>query len=456
VRKTSFIDNLSIKFRNRFGDFVWYSLLLFIVLRICDLVNAFIGIWLVPRYVQQSELGAVLPLLQLSSLFGLPISVLVLTFKKFINQYQVVGDLGKLKSMLRSFLISSIAMFFVGVMSASLVMPLFFERIRIAKGSLGTLIIATAILSTVSPVFMDSLQSLKKFKAITIIHFFSAPLRLLVMLITMPIRALSGYMLGQAAPPLFQICAAWWALKKDFGTKVKAVAFWSDDKPRILKYMMGNFIFLSVATVTSTVFMTVLRQRLPDVESAAYYMISRFAELGTYVGLTVSYVMFPYVAEHHATGTEDSSIVWKASLSTLLFGCVCSVFFWLCGDKIFSLTSLWSPYIPYVNDLALLCLALSFIATLGCLNNYEVAMSRFSFMFITAPVLILQSLIAVCFSGYEFFRGKLPDFVVDWIAGCNFATLRNMILFMLICNVIMTVGCALLTYCNSKQGTGNV
>ena len=50
------------KLHARLGDFWWYSLMLFCACRAADLLNAFVGLWLVPKYVDPSELGAVQPL----------------------------------------------------------------------------------------------------------------------------------------------------------------------------------------------------------------------------------------------------------------------------------------------------------------------------------------------------------------------------------------------------------
>ena len=45
----------------RCGDLWWYALLLFVAQRFGDAINMFVGMWLVPKYVPQNELGAVLP-----------------------------------------------------------------------------------------------------------------------------------------------------------------------------------------------------------------------------------------------------------------------------------------------------------------------------------------------------------------------------------------------------------
>jgi len=68
------------KLENRLGPLWWYTIILFIAQRFGDVLNAFIGLWLVPRYVPQEELGAVLPLSQVGGVLallvrGMPFSV---------------------------------------------------------------------------------------------------------------------------------------------------------------------------------------------------------------------------------------------------------------------------------------------------------------------------------------------------------------------------------------------
>ena len=57
-----FAVGLMRKCRARLGDLWWYALLLFAAQRVGAVINMFVGLWLVPKYVPKSELGAVLPL----------------------------------------------------------------------------------------------------------------------------------------------------------------------------------------------------------------------------------------------------------------------------------------------------------------------------------------------------------------------------------------------------------
>ena len=49
------------RIHERCGDLWWYAALLFMAQRFGDTINMFVGMWLVPKYVPQDELGAVLP-----------------------------------------------------------------------------------------------------------------------------------------------------------------------------------------------------------------------------------------------------------------------------------------------------------------------------------------------------------------------------------------------------------
>ena len=103
---------------------------------------------------------------------------------------------------------------------------------------------------------------------------------------------------GQSSAPAFQILASVFAFRKELGRAVKAELFWTKAKVReMFGYMLWGAVAKAVGGLVQFVEPLVIRQRLPDVDSAAYCMISRFAEIGTYLGLTLSGIVFPYVSE---------------------------------------------------------------------------------------------------------------------------------------------------------------
>ena len=415
------------KLHARLGDFWWYSLLLFAALRCGDLINAFVGLWLVPKYVSPEELGAVLPLMSFSTFIGFPMAVLMIVFSRYIVRFHARNDHGRMKSAIYWFIGLAVALNVGSGLLAVFAMPGFFDRIRVVKGSLGILILAAGLLGAISPVFTRALQGLKEFKAITILNLLSAPLRLVVMLVALPFRALSGYMLGQAAAPAFQIGASAIVLRKHLSNPAKPIPFWKGEGREFIRYFSLVFLALGIGSFGAFVMPMIVRQRLPEVESAAYYMISRFAELATYAGATLVFVMFPLVSEAHESGKRTIGLLVNTMLGTIGFGIVASLALYFLGGFVFELLPTCRPYTGFVTDMALLAFALSFNYACSNFTDYEFACGRFAFLWWSLPIGLAQSAFLICFTGYTFFNGILPPAFVDWMGSLHIATLRNII-----------------------------
>jgi len=427
----------------RLGDFWWYSLLMFVALRCGDVINAVVGLWLVPKYVPQEELGAVLPLTQFATTFALPISILVTVFTRFIAQFRAKGELGKVKSLLRWFIGFVLAASLVSIAVAKFTLPALFERIRIADGSLTLLIIAAGIIGTVSPVFNNALQGLQKFKTITVINLFAAPIRLVTMLITLPIRALSGYMVGQIAPQIYGIVASCISLRKNLDKSIPSVPFWRDDGKAIVRYLLWIIISTIPGQIAGFFQTLIIRQRLPEVESAAYYMISRFAELATYASATLLFVMFPLVVEANAKGKEDLRALAHSCIGTLAFGIPCAAMMYFFGSDILGLFATSRPYQHYATDMALLALSLVLNQLWACYSGYETANNRFSYCWYNIPIIVISSIVLVTFTGATFFDGILPPSTIEWMQSFHLNRLRNVLWLIIIINSAKNLGGAI-------------
>ena len=123
--------------RSRFGDFWWHALLLFCAMRLGDVVNAFIALWLVPRYVPQKELGAVLPLGQFVATLALPLSVFGMAFMKYVGTLAVAGERGQVKSLMRGVFLAMAVVALLGLVVSRVAMGPVLERLRVEKGMLG-------------------------------------------------------------------------------------------------------------------------------------------------------------------------------------------------------------------------------------------------------------------------------------------------------------------------------
>lgn len=363
----------------KLGDFWWYSLMLFCACRVADLINAYIGLYLVPSRVEPSELGAVQPLTQFATLFALPVTIFATVFAREVTILATKREFGKLKSLLRGVFSAAGVFLILAIALSRLFIPVFLEKIRIVEGSLGLVILASAFINAASPVYTNALQGLKKFKAISVLNIFGAPLRLVTLLITMPFRALTGYFVAQSAAPALHMVASVFCLRRELSHP--AETYWT--RPtlrRFARLLLAIGAAYAASSITGLIEQLVIRQRLPDVESAAYYMTTRFAEIASYVTGTLSVTLFPFTAETAAQGRATRPLVLKAVLAALIASILLALFFFFAGEPLLK----WLPhgdlYAPFARAIPLLILLAFFNAVLAFHINTEISAGRFAFL----------------------------------------------------------------------------
>lgn len=434
------VHNLIARVKTRLGDLWWYTLLLFCVGRASDVISAVIGLYLVPKYVSQDELGAVLPLAQIGTVLGLPMTILLIPFTKFLNTYATRGEYGKVKRLLRDAFILAAIMLFGTLLYAHHIMPLLFERMRVQNGHLGLLIVASGVVATLSPVFGNALQALKKFKLLAVLSFGGAIVRLGIMLITLPIRGLSGYFLSQTSASVFGIAAALLGLRRWLGREVKMEPYWDVDWKPLLKYTLPvavTFVAVSIQAAAETF---VIRQRLPAVESAGYYIISRFGEIGSYLGMTLLFVLFPLVSEKHERGATSFRLLWQSMAAALGSGLLLAAFLLAFGGRILNMNPAWRAYSAYAPCMALLAAVYALRTAGGCFAYHQMACNRFGFVWYCSLASVLEAVILCCLTGYDFFAPYFPTACVAWMASWQAARLSFVLATMFVFSCLPFLG----------------
>lgn len=397
------------RIKARLGDLWWYTLVMVCAQRFGDVVNMFTGLWLVPRYVPQAELGAVLPLLQVGNVLGLPLMIVMGPFVKYLNTYATHGEYGKVKSLLRDGCVLVFLMFLGAMLYARVVLPPVFERMRVAEGSLGLLIVLSGVVAASAPIATTALQGLKKFRMITYVNLVGAPLRLAAMLVFLPIRGLSGYFVGQTLPTLLALGMSFFGLRHVFSRSVRTESYWRTDGKRMLAYLVPFGVFVVLGVMQGAVETFVIRHRLSDLESAAYYMISRFAEAGAYMGSTLIFVSFPLIAERHEKGQSSEHLLWQSMGGTLIVGLLLALVFYYFGAWILGWSEFWRPYAAYSPTMAVLTVVFALRLATACFFNHEMACHRFSFLSYYSVVLVLELVVLYGLTGYRFFSPFIPQ-----------------------------------------------
>ncbi len=412
--------------KSRLGELWWYALILFCVQRVGDVINIFVGLWLVPQYVPQEELGAVLPLAQVGGLLGIPLAILLIPFGKFLNVYATRGELGKVKSLLRDVFLLAMASGVVIVLAARFLLPLVFERMRVQSGLLFWLIVFSGVLSTLSPLFLQALQALKRFREISLAGVLSSSVRLLVLWVTLPIRGLSGYFLGQISSDGVGILYAFSGLRRVLSSKVRCEPYlqhWRE----LSAYTLPVAVLVVSGRIQGASEYFVIRHRLPEIESAAYYFLTRFAEIPNSLWGAISLVLVPLVSERHETGLRSRHFLKRTMGLLLLGGGTMAFFLHGLAPHLFRAVPAWEPYVPYAPLMGVASMTCVLRSVLACYVAYELACRRFGFVFLASLLYAFQALLLYGIAGIGFFRGVLPSGWIAWVLSLDLMRLEVLV-----------------------------
>ena len=426
----------------RLGDFWWYSLMLFCAMRAADCLNVFVGLWLVPKYVEPSELGAVMPLTSLANFFAIPIAVFASTFRNELTSLAINRKFGQMKTLMRGVFIATAIFLFLAIVICRFVLPSYLERIRVAEGSLAIVILVSSFFAAISPIYSNALQSLKKFKANSLIALIGAPVRLLTMLVTMPLRALTGYFVGQTAPSAFGIVGSVFALRKELA--IPAEPYWN----REIVHRFGRLLLIFsvsafAAGISALVENTVLRQRLPELDSAAYYMVTRFSDIASFLASALVFTLFPFTAELAAKGKDTRPLIIKTSLAVFITNAVLATFFWIFGERIIS-------FLPHGGEYSSYWWAIPWIIAITSINQLpifygtgETSAFRFGYMKWMIPLTLAYPAALLLVTGYGYFTAYLPASLTNMLASHNITSLSAMLWWMTGIAVLKALGCTL-------------
>ena len=361
------------------------AILLFFALRAGDLVSVAAGMWFVPRYVSPEDIGAVLPVTSFATFLSLPMFAFAMTVMKESACLAANGERGKVKSLLCGVFVAVAAILAVVLAASAAAVPHFLEAMRVSDASAGVLVVSAAFLGCVAPVYTDALQSLKRFRALAAVEFGGAAARFLVMLAAMPFRALAGYFAGQAALPAFRIAGSVAALRKDLA--VPAEPYWNGESARRMAFaFLAVLAYQGVPMAAALVEQSVLRTGFSSMDSAGYYMVSRFSDFLHYLTFPLLLVMFPYTAAAARRNASTRPFVLKCAAVTLAAAALMAGAYALFGERLLSLMPHGSDYAAYARWMPWLVVITALTTCQVFYTNAEVSAGRFGFLAWLVPL----------------------------------------------------------------------
>ena len=364
------------RIRGRMGELWWWTALFFILMRMGDGLNAFVGLWLVPRFVPEADLGALLPLTGFGAILGIPLSILAVPLMKFLNRFMARGELGKVKALVGDACLCAVCLFGLVVIGLWICLNWFLGRVGLANGRLGVMVLLCGTVSAFAPVATSALQGLKQFGTVTALGLLGAICRLGVMVVALPLRGVTGYFAGQASPSLLSIGVAGWVLWGRVWRRIVRQPYWHEVRGEFGGVLAGVAFYIVATTLQSSAESLSIRQALTSSESAGYYLIARFADLAGGLSGAMLPFLFPVAAEAHLRGHETRGILLHSTWVNVLFGglILCAVL--LMGHWLSGWVEAWKVCDNLKFEAFLVCAISTLRGSVICFAMFEIACDR--------------------------------------------------------------------------------
>ncbi len=399
-------------------SFARSAILLFLALRVGDVVALAAGMWFVPRYVSPEDIGAVLPVTSFATFLSLPMFAFAMAVMKESSWLSAEGARGRIKSLLSGVFVATAAILAVVLAAAAVSMPHFLSAMRVNEASVGFLVVAASFMGCVAPVFMDSLQSLKRFRSLAVVEVGGAVVRFVVMAAVMPFKALAGYFAGQAALPAFRMLGSVAARRKDLA--VKAEPYWDRAAIRRLAAAFAAIlVYQGVPMAASLVEHSVIRTGLSSADSAGYYMASRFSDFLYYLSFPLLLVMFPYTAGAAKKGESTRAFVLKCSIVTLVGAGLMVLAYVFFGKELMSLMPNGENYAAYARYMPWLVAITAATSCQVFYTNAEVSAGRYGFLWWLVPLHVAYPL--ALWAASECGKAADLDSILVWFAAASVA-----------------------------------
>ncbi len=374
------------------------ALMVFLVLRLADVLNAITGLWIVPRGIGEANLGALLPLTHFGALFALPITILSTVFIRQLCTYLALGDNLRARGLLRDVFGLTLGVLLLALGGAMACLPWICNLLRVPYTPAGYFAIGYGLLAAFVPIGLSALQATKKFGAIAVGSAIAAPARLCAMLLLLPLCGMSGYFLGQITPLLITLAVALWVLRPSLvGRGHCAIGAWCNDLRPMTRYAAWVALGAVVGALQGLTLSFVIRHALPESDSAGYYLISRFAEIATYCGSTLWMVLFPFAAEAKARGETSASLRTGVLFAILLGGGLLATAFWFLLPPLFRLLPAYNAVLPYVPHAVYLTLITTLGMACGSHTQHATARNDFHFLAYTLPIALLTTAVLLLY-----------------------------------------------------------
>lgn len=428
--------------RKRIGPLWWYSALMFVFARLGDVVNLYVGMFLVPAVITRDRLGAILPLTSMAAFVSLPLAIVVQAALKYLSIYEAAGQSGKSKALLRDVIRLSLVMAVVVAGYSWFGSAFVQRRLKLESPAIMWLVAAVGVSSCVKPVMVMAAQGLKTFYRLIVSNLLAPLSRVVAMVLLLGAFQLSGYLAATLVSNVVVILFLLHGLRPLLRRELASESYRADWRG-IGRYLVPVGVTLLVLTLQQAVEPWVIRQRLPALDSAGYYVAAMFGNIPGYLGGAIIPFLFPLVSEAYERGDATRRMHVQAVAVTFLMGLAFTLVTALAGGWILGLQPAWREYSGFSGYIWQVSLMTTLYVALNCHIMHESACRRFRYLWYLVPAVLLEVALLYGVMGWPFFRPWLPAGLWNAVNSVVRRDLQFVVFFMLASRALVAAGLAI-------------
>ncbi len=436
--------------RDRLGPLWWYTLLGFIVNRLGDAINVFIGLYLVPRLLPGEDLGALLPLMTVGALFSTPLAIMLLPVGKFLSVFAARAQTGKVRALLTDSL--GLSLVYAVAMTAGLLWQgdALLVRLQVTDTRLLWPVAGFALLVCIEPIVSAALRALQLFKPMLGAGLLGPYVRLAGMLtLLVPLGAL-GYLLAQLGTSLSGVLIGLAVLYATLRRMGPRVSYWPHAR-EMLGFALPLVALTIVGRIQGPIETLVIRHRLPTVDSAGYYYAVMLGNIpGFFTGAMLPF-FWPILSDRFERGERTEGLLMQSMLFNLVLGALFVGLFALFMPWFFTLPGPWNEYGAYAGFVWQAALIGTLKTAQVFYTSHEMACRRFTYMRYLIPLILAECAILYALPGWAALRPWLPAMLWNWVAARYQPSLQGFVSIILLANAAFTGGMLIEWFLRSRK-----
>jgi MFS family permease len=395
------------RIKGRAGPLWWYSALQFASGKAADVVNLYVGAFLIPAVLSADDLGAIVPLRMIIAYAVFPMGLLAGVAVKFLNAFHVGDDRGRVKAVLRDMAVAALAFSVAALLILWIGADFVRLRLKLENSAVLLWLAATVVISCWTPIPDAAAQGLMRFRQMIVAGLIRPGAYLLLAVLLLPRFGVAGFLAATAGTACVGAAYLAWMNREYLGPGI-APGSYREVGSEIWRYVRNAGAVLLCVALVNVVEPWTIRNFTSKMDSAGYYMAFMFGQIPLYLSSAFMPFLFPLVSARHESGKSTEALLRQSVAATLAVGIPFVILAVFCGKGLMDLRGSWRTYDAYAPFIWRIGVVSTLQGIVLAYLSHENGCRRFGYVKLFLPALLAEAVVLYVLMGWGFFETRLP------------------------------------------------